>query len=226
MLPAASQTGAPGDPAHPHPLRPRGRDGAILRRWPACGSCPRAGGAHLRPRALVSSATRLYGEDGMKKLWGEVVPVPKPTCTSCTGASSCSAGVPGGLHAGHASHHVSYSTSRAGAFVGDMAASPCRPTLRARADAPARRRSRRLGALAAAHRGLAPASLGLTHFGAIEAVAAQLAAGARGPPRPIPLAASTPRGIRRRHAREARAEAPDVAVTYAQAAPLELSGWA
>src|ERR671916_3334465 len=56
-----------------------GAAGALVRRWPDLEVYVHERGArHLAdPERLVASATRLYGEDGMRELWGEVVPVPQ-----------------------------------------------------------------------------------------------------------------------------------------------------
>src|SRR5687767_12024063 len=56
-----------------------GASGALVRRFPGLPVYVHERGArHLAdPERLVSSATRLYGEDGMRTLWGEVVPVPE-----------------------------------------------------------------------------------------------------------------------------------------------------
>src|SRR3954464_4999683 len=54
--------------------------GALVRRWPELPVYVHERGApHLaHPARLVASAARLYGgEEGLKRLWGEVVPVPE-----------------------------------------------------------------------------------------------------------------------------------------------------
>lgn len=84
------------------------------------------GASHMAdPRRLIDSATRLYGEDGMSRLWGEFLPVPAANLRSLTGGETIHAGGRELLVAytpGHASHHVSYfdPASRV-AFVGDTA---------------------------------------------------------------------------------------------------------
>src|SRR5215212_7925343 len=54
--------------------------GALVRRWPELPVYVHELGApHLAmPERLVASAARLYGgEEGLKRLWGDVVPVPR-----------------------------------------------------------------------------------------------------------------------------------------------------
>jgi glyoxylase-like metal-dependent hydrolase (beta-lactamase superfamily II) len=101
-----------------------GASGALVRRWPQLPVYVHARGArHLAdPERLVSSATRLYGEDGMRELWGEVVPVPQDNLHVLEGAET----VLGDFHVeytpGHASHHVCYLHEPTGtALVGDVA---------------------------------------------------------------------------------------------------------
>jgi glyoxylase-like metal-dependent hydrolase (beta-lactamase superfamily II) len=83
------------------------------------------GAAHLiDPSKLVASAGRLYGED-MKRLWGEVVPVPAARVRTLKGGERLSAGgrlLDVAATPGHAIHHVSYFDRSSGvAFVGDVA---------------------------------------------------------------------------------------------------------
>jgi glyoxylase-like metal-dependent hydrolase (beta-lactamase superfamily II) len=83
------------------------------------------GAAHLiDPSKLVASASRLYGED-MKRLWGEVVPVPAGRVRTLKGGERLSAGgrlLDVAATPGHAIHHVSYFDRSSGvAFVGDVA---------------------------------------------------------------------------------------------------------
>ena len=82
-----------------------------------------AGGLHLAdPRRLLSSATRLYGQD-MDRLWGEFLPVPREALRILEGGEKISAGgreLDVAYTPGHASHHVSYFERSSGiAFVGD-----------------------------------------------------------------------------------------------------------
>src|SRR5829696_6900161 len=103
-----------------------GAAGALVRRWPDLPVYVHERGApHLAdPAKLVASAARLYGgEDGLARLWGEVVPVPEANLRVLQGGES---GVEGAFRVeytpGHASHHVCYLHEASGmAFVGDMA---------------------------------------------------------------------------------------------------------
>jgi glyoxylase-like metal-dependent hydrolase (beta-lactamase superfamily II) len=102
-----------------------GATGALLRRWPDLPVYVHERGApHLvDPSRLVASAGRLYGgEEGLKALWGEVVPVPEGNLRVLKGGET---GIEGAFRVeytpGHASHHVSYFHEPSGyAFVGDM----------------------------------------------------------------------------------------------------------
>ena len=96
--------------------------------------CPNAtvyvheiGAPHLAdPSKLISSASRLYGDD-MQRLWGEIRPVPADRIKTLSAASDARLMV-AGHHVdvtatpGHASHHVSYFLADVGiAFIGDTA---------------------------------------------------------------------------------------------------------
>jgi glyoxylase-like metal-dependent hydrolase (beta-lactamase superfamily II) len=81
------------------------------------------GAPHLAdPRRLLSSATRLYGQD-MDRLWGEFLHVPADRLRVLKGGEHISAGgraIDVAYTPGHASHHVSYFEPSSGiAFVGD-----------------------------------------------------------------------------------------------------------
>jgi glyoxylase-like metal-dependent hydrolase (beta-lactamase superfamily II) len=83
------------------------------------------GAPHLAdPSKLLSSATRLYGQD-MDRLWGEFLPVPSDRLHVLKGGETISAGgrsLAVAYTPGHASHHVSYfEPSTRIAFVGDTA---------------------------------------------------------------------------------------------------------
>jgi glyoxylase-like metal-dependent hydrolase (beta-lactamase superfamily II) len=104
-----------------------GVTGTMVRENPAIEVFVHARGApHMsNPAKLLASATRLYGEADMQRLWGEFLAVPPSNLRVLTGGETITAG---GRHLevaytpGHASHHVSYfdRASRV-AFVGDTA---------------------------------------------------------------------------------------------------------
>src|SRR5215217_4382103 len=157
-----------------------GAAGALVRRWPDLPVYVHERGApHLAdPAKLVASAARLYGgEDGLARLWGEVVPVPEANLRVLEGGET---GVEGAFRVeytpGHASHHVSYLHEASGtAFVGDMAGVRVPPTPFTLAPTPppdidVEAWERSLGTIA----GWDPQRLGLTHFGEVDDPAAQL----------------------------------------------------
>jgi glyoxylase-like metal-dependent hydrolase (beta-lactamase superfamily II) len=84
------------------------------------------GAPHMAdPAKLLASATRLYGEAEMKRLWGEFIAVPAGNLRSLKGGETI-ATANRELHVawtpGHASHHVSYfDTASRIAFGGDTA---------------------------------------------------------------------------------------------------------
>jgi glyoxylase-like metal-dependent hydrolase (beta-lactamase superfamily II) len=97
-----------------------GATGALVRRWPDVEVWVHERGARhiVDPERLVTSATRLYGDD-MKRLWGEVVPVPEANVRVLEGGERIG---PWRVEytPGHAQHHVSYLHEDHGiAFVGD-----------------------------------------------------------------------------------------------------------
>jgi glyoxylase-like metal-dependent hydrolase (beta-lactamase superfamily II) len=100
-----------------------GAAGALVRRFPALRVyVSEIGAPHLvDPSKLLRSAGRLYGEQNMARLWGEVAPVPERHVVALGGDEE----VEGFrvLHTpGHASHHLCYLDLEAGdAYVGDMA---------------------------------------------------------------------------------------------------------
>jgi glyoxylase-like metal-dependent hydrolase (beta-lactamase superfamily II) len=157
-----------------------GATGALLRRWPDLPVYVHERGApHLvNPEKLVASAGRLYGGDeGLRRLWGEVVPVPEENLRILSGGER---DVEGAFRVaytpGHASHHVSYFHEPSGwAFVGDTAGvkmppSPftVAPTPPPDIDVEAWERSLDLIA------DWGPATLAFTHFGQADDPAAQL----------------------------------------------------
>jgi glyoxylase-like metal-dependent hydrolase (beta-lactamase superfamily II) len=154
-----------------------GAAGAIVRRWPEVEVYVHERGApHLEdPSKLLASARRLYGDD-MDRLWGQVVPVPSERLRPLAGGERV-AGLRVAYTPGHASHHVSYLHEDSGrAFVGDVAG-VCiggadlvlPPTPPPDIDLEAWNQS--LSRVAE----WAPTSLGVTHFGAVEAPFERLA---------------------------------------------------
>lgn len=104
-----------------------GAAGTIIRENPAIELLVHERGAPhmIEPAKLLASATRLYGETEMTRLWGEFLPVPRGNVRALTGGETLSAGgreLEVAYTPGHASHHVSYfdRASRV-AFVGDSA---------------------------------------------------------------------------------------------------------
>jgi glyoxylase-like metal-dependent hydrolase (beta-lactamase superfamily II) len=98
-----------------------GATGALVRRWPEVEVWVHERGApHLiDPSRLTASATRLYGDE-MKRLWGEIVPVPEANLRVLSGGEAIG---PWRVEytPGHASHHISYYHEPTGtAFVGDV----------------------------------------------------------------------------------------------------------
>ena len=159
-----------------------GAAGSLVRRWPDLPVYVHERGArHLAdPSRLVASAGRLYGGDqGLRRLWGEVVPVPEENLRVLAGGEQ---GIEGDFRVrytpGHASHHVCYLHEPSGrAFVGDVAgvripphAYTLAPTPPPDIDVDAWERSLALVAE------WEPASLALTHFGEADDPPAQLAA--------------------------------------------------
>ena len=104
-----------------------GATGTLVRENPAIDVLVHERGApHMAdPAKLLASATRLYGEADMQRLWGEFLPVPRANLRTLQGGETLVAGgreLDVAYTPGHASHHVSYfdRASRV-AFVGDTA---------------------------------------------------------------------------------------------------------
>jgi glyoxylase-like metal-dependent hydrolase (beta-lactamase superfamily II) len=158
-----------------------GAAGALVRRWPDLPVYVHERGAkHLAdPERLVASATRLYGEENMQRLWGEVVPVPEGNLRVLQGGER---GVEGEFRVeytpGHASHHVSYLHEPSGwAFVGDVGGVRIPPSDLVLAPTPppdidVAAWDASLDLVA----GWSPERLAITHFGEIEQPQEQLAA--------------------------------------------------
>lgn len=159
-----------------------GATGALVRRWPDLEVYVHERGAPhmIDPSKLMSSAGRLYGEDNMKRLWGEVLPVPAERVHALSGGETLA--IAGGVRVaytpGHASHHVAYLHEQSGrAFVGDVAGVRIPPTDLVIAPTPppdidVERWEASLDLIAAWR----PSSLGVTHFGAVDDAGAQLEA--------------------------------------------------
>jgi glyoxylase-like metal-dependent hydrolase (beta-lactamase superfamily II) len=100
-----------------------GATGALVRRFPDLRVYVHEVGApHLvDPAKLLASAGRLYGEQNMERLWGEVAPVPQRAIVALGGGEEVE-GFSVAYTPGHASHHVSYLDLDSNeAYVGDMA---------------------------------------------------------------------------------------------------------
>jgi glyoxylase-like metal-dependent hydrolase (beta-lactamase superfamily II) len=103
-----------------------GSTGSLVKENPAIEVFVHERGApHLAdPAKLLSSATRLYGQD-MDRLWGEFLSVPRERLRELKGGETIAAGgrtLDVAYTPGHASHHVSYfEPSTRIAFVGDTA---------------------------------------------------------------------------------------------------------
>ncbi|MCW3066847.1 MAG: beta-lactamase domain protein [Solirubrobacterales bacterium] len=155
-----------------------GASGSLVERWPDLQVfVHERGAAHLiDPSKLMSSATRLYGDD-MERLWGEMVPVPEANMHVLTGGEELEGGFEVAYTPGHASHHVSYFHAESGtAFVGDVGGVQIPPTRfvvppMPPPDIDLELWHQSLDTVAAWR----PARLAMTHFGAGEDPPAQLA---------------------------------------------------
>lgn len=161
-----------------------GATGALVRRFPELEVYVHERGAPhvVDPAKLLASAGRLYGEERMAALWGDVLPVPAERVRALSGGETLALGDAGAGRVqvaytpGHASHHVAYLHEDSGrAFVGDVAGVrippadvTIAPTPPPDVDVEAWDRSLDLIA------GWRPASLGLTHFGGVDTVVEQL----------------------------------------------------
>jgi glyoxylase-like metal-dependent hydrolase (beta-lactamase superfamily II) len=104
-----------------------GAAGTLVRDYPSIEVVVHERGApHMAdPEKLLASATRLYGEADMQRLWGEFLPVPSGNLRPLKGGETIVAAgreIEIAYTPGHASHHVTYfdRASRV-AFVGDTA---------------------------------------------------------------------------------------------------------
>ena len=203
-----------------------GAAGALVRRWPDLPVYVHERGApHLvDPDRLVASAARLYGgEEGLARLWGEVVPVPEANLRVLTGGErSVEGAFTVEYTPGHASHHVCYLHEPSGwAFVGDMAGVrvpafdfTLAPTPPPDIDIEAWERSlETIG-------GWQPLGLGLTHFGPVPDAPAQLERLRAQLHRQVELAGrQDPDAFARGLSEQARAEAGADGDALIQAAP-------
>jgi glyoxylase-like metal-dependent hydrolase (beta-lactamase superfamily II) len=147
-----------------------GAAGSMVRRWPELPVYVHERGArHLAdPAKLLASAERLYG-DQMERLWGEVAPVPSKNLKPLSGGEEV-LGFRVAYTPGHASHHVCYLHPPSGrAFVGDVAAVRIPPSDFVMPPTPPPDIDIELWE-DSIERVLdwEPASLGLTHFDAVE----------------------------------------------------------
>jgi glyoxylase-like metal-dependent hydrolase (beta-lactamase superfamily II) len=204
-----------------------GVTGSLVRRWPELPVYVHERGApHMAsPERLVASAARLYGgEDGLRRMWGEMLPVPEANMHVIAGGETVLGDFRVEYTPGHASHHVSFLHEPSGtAFVGDVAGvriPPARyvmaPTVPPDIDVEAWDRS------IALVEAWAPAALAVTHFGRVEDVAEHLAAARASVHELVLLAAqhgpdAFAAGVVERVGRGAG----DVAARYVQAAPPE-----
>jgi glyoxylase-like metal-dependent hydrolase (beta-lactamase superfamily II) len=204
-----------------------GATGALVRRWPDLPVYVHERGArHMAsPERLVASAARLYGgEEGLTRLWGEVVPVPEANLHVLRGGETVLDGFRVEYTPGHASHHVSYLHEASGtAFVGDVAGVRIPPSDYVIAPTPppdidVEAWDRSLDLVERWD----PQALALTHFGQVDDVGPHLLAARERLHEVIALAArhgaeAFSAGIVDRIARHAG----DLTAQYAQAAPTE-----
>ena len=134
------------------------------------------GARHLvDPSNLLASAAKLYGDDNMDRLWGEVAPVPEENIVALAGGETVE-GFRVEYTPGHASHHVCYLHEDSGeAFTGDAAGVRIPPSDLTIAPTPPpdidiEAWGRSLDVLES----WSPSALCLTHFGRFEDVGEQL----------------------------------------------------
>jgi glyoxylase-like metal-dependent hydrolase (beta-lactamase superfamily II) len=201
--------------------------GALVRRWPDLPVYVHEVGApHIaQPERLVASATRLYGEEAMRRLWGDVVPVPEENLRVLTGGER---GIEGAFRVeytpGHASHHVAYLHEDSGlAYAGDVAGVRIPPSGLVLAPTPppdvdVEAWDRSLDVLA----GWQPQRLVVTHFGEVDDPQAQLDGCREALHAEVELVAEhDEESFVALMAAKVRAEAPEVAEELAQAVPYD-----
>ena len=202
-----------------------GAAGSLVARWPDLEVWVHERGApHLAaPEKLIASAARLYG-DAMDRLWGEILPVPRENLRVLSGDEEI--GPWRVLYTpGHATHHVSYLHSpSATLFAGDVAGVRIPPEGHVLAPTPppdidfaAWHASLELLASWDAER------VAVTHFGAWDDVAAQLAACGAALDRMARRASETGEAewIEWLRAEIGSAVGPETAEVYAQAMPYD-----
>jgi glyoxylase-like metal-dependent hydrolase (beta-lactamase superfamily II) len=127
------------------------------------------------PSTLVKSATRIYGEESMEEMWGEVRAVPEDRLVKLEGGEEIEAA--GGILSahytpGHAYHHLAYLEPESGAlFAGDVAGVrlPGQSYVKPPTPPPEIDVEAWKGSIEAIRK-LAPKSLYPTHFGSYEDV--------------------------------------------------------
>jgi glyoxylase-like metal-dependent hydrolase (beta-lactamase superfamily II) len=204
-----------------------GATGALVRRWPDLPVYVHERGArHMAaPERLVASAARLYGgEEGLRRLWGEVIPVPEANLRSLSGGETVLDAFRVEYTPGHASHHVSYLHEASGtAFVGDVAGVRIPPSDYVIAPTPppdidVALWDRSLDLI----EGWAPAVLALTHFGQVVDVGPHLASARERLHEIVALAAQHgPEAFAAGIVDRIEQHAGDLMEQYAQAAPTE-----
>lgn len=153
--------------------------GTLLREFPSARVYVHELGARhmIDPGRLWASASRLYGEERMRELWGDVLPVPADRITTIRGGETV-AGMEVLATPGHAGHHVCYLDPGDGcAYVGDVAGVRIPPgTVTVMPTPPPEIDVEAWLASIAALRARRPSSLRLTHFGQADAPEEQLRA--------------------------------------------------
>jgi glyoxylase-like metal-dependent hydrolase (beta-lactamase superfamily II) len=154
-----------------------GATGTLVRRFPGLRVYVSAVGAPhvIDPSRLLASAGRLYGEENMDSLWGEVAAVPASSVVTVADGDEVE-----GMRVletpGHARHHVAYVDLGSGdAYVGDLAGvriPPAELTI-APTPPPEIEIEAWLDSLDRIE-ALRPERLRLTHFGLVEDASAQL----------------------------------------------------
>jgi glyoxylase-like metal-dependent hydrolase (beta-lactamase superfamily II) len=158
-----------------------GATGSLVRRWPDLPVYVHERGApHMAsPERLVSSAARLYGgEEGLRQMWGEMLPVPERNLIAISGGETLLGDFRVEYTPGHAWHHVSFLHEPSGtALVGDVAGLRIPPADYVMAPTPppdidVGAWDRSLDVVAS----WAPRSLALTHFGRVDDIGPHIAA--------------------------------------------------